>query len=824
MMNDLGLALRGLRRSPGFAVIAVASLAIGIGASTAVFSFLNAVRLRALPVRAPHELRLVSWMGRNPKMNSYTGGGETKVGGGFRAGGSFPYPAYREFRDRGTGFASLFAFFPMPRITVLARSEPTTADGLMVSGNFFTGYGASTLIGRPLAPEDDRPGAPAVAVITYRMWEREFGLDPHALGRTLLLNRNAVTVVGVLPRDYVGPLPGDFADFYVPLAAQPTLVPSRPLDSSSRWWIRVMGRLAPGADEQQAQAALSVLFRQVLASSSSKMDDPGILLQDGAHGAELGLRNSMAAGSLALLAIIGVVLAIACANVAGLLLARGAVRQHELAVRAAIGAGRWRLIRQSLTESLLLGLAAAAGGLLLAGWGKAILLRTFGGMVESARLDLRADATVFAFALGSALVTAFVFGILPAWRSGRADPSSSLKSKAAAAPRLRLGRTLVAVQVALSALLIVLGGLAVRSFVNLTRVDPGFNAENVLLFRVNPAQAGYKGAALAAFYAEARRSIGAIPGVRSVAAASQALTGDGSEVSGIELRDGGAREGKSSDVSVLVASDGYLGTMGIPVVLGRDLAAGDVAESAPVAVVNETFARNYFPGESPIGRRFVLQDGRGRTFTIVGLARDARYASIREPVPPLAIFSSQQVERGALVFAVRSILPPLSIVPAARKAIAALDPSLPLSAVRTQAHVVGQSVAFDRITAGLCGGLAALALLLSCIGLYGLMAFNVARRTSEIGIRAALGANRGQLARPIVRDALLLTGAGLAIGLPVALAAARLAKSRLYGVSASDPVSFVVGVVVLLGVAALAAWIPARRAARVDPMLALRCE
>jgi predicted permease len=825
MFTDLRFALRQLAKFPGFTLVAVLSLAVGIGTATAIFSLLNAVLLRALPVRAPHELRLINWSGLNPRLRNYTGAGTSSRHGGALLGSSFPYPAYREFRERAGKSGEVFAFFPVPRVTALARGEAMVTSGLMVSDNFFAGYGASTLLGRPLTTEDGRPGAAPATVITYGMWERSFGLDPHALGQTVFFNQSAFTIVGVLPPDYVGPLLGDMADFYVSFAAQPTLAPTRPLDSYNQWWVQIMARLSPTANETQVQAALAVSLRQALAASTTKMDQPDIVLEDGAQGAGAVMRARMATPLLLLLAIVAVVVLIACANVAGLMLARGAARQHEFAVRAAIGASRWQLIRQLLTESLVLALAAAMGGLLIASWGKAALLGIFGGMPDNFRIDLRTDLTVLAFTLVTSVLTAVGFGLLPALHASRVDAIEGLKSRAAlAAPRLRLGKVLVSVQVGLSVLLVVGAGLLIRTFVNLVRVDPGLQAENVLLFRVAPSQVGLTGEALARFYREARRAIAAIPGVRSVALANMTLLAGDSSSNGIEIPDRPAQPGEVRQANELYASDGFFATLGIPLVLGREFTEADTATSLPVAVVNETFARRYFPGENPLGRTFQLAGQARAAFTIVGVSRDAKYASIREAVPPVMCFCSQQREMRALVFTVRSALPPLSLVPAARKAIAALNPNLPLSAVRTQAQWVENSTAIDRLFAGLCSGLAVVALLLACIGLYGLMAYQVARRTTEIGVRMALGATRREIAWPIVQEALRLATVGLGIGLPVALVLTQAIKKQLYGVPPYDPATLGAGAMVLLTIAALAAWLPARRAAAVDPMTALRAE
>lgn len=824
-MNHLRFALRSLAKSPGFTLIAVLSLAIGIGAGTAIFSLLNALLLRALPVRAPHELRVLNWAGVNPRLNNYTGMDPITKRGRLSVGSSFPYPAFREFREQGVGSSEVFAFFSMPRITATARGEAAVTSGLMVSGNFFPGYGASTFLGRPLTEEDARPGAAPVAVITYGMWERRFGLDPAAVGQTLTLNQNAFTVIGVLPRDYVGPLPGDLAEFYVSFATQPILAANRSLDSVNQWWVQIMARVADRAGEARAQAALEVIFRRVLADSATKMEQPGLRLENGAQGAARGMRERMARPLLLLLGVVALVMTIACANVAGLLLARGAARRHEFAVRAAIGASRGRLIGQTLTESLMLGLAAAVAGLLLANWGKVLLLQSLGSKLENFRIDPDTDLNVLAFTLGLALFTTLVFGLWPAIRASRVDPLEGLKSRSAlAAPRLRLTKVLVTVQVALSVLLVVGAGLLLRTFANLSRVDPGFHAENVLLFRVAPSQVGLTGEALGRFYAEARRSIAAIPGVRSATLTNLVLTAGDSSSNTIELPDRPARAGETRSANELYASDGFFAAMGIPILLGREFAASDTATSLPVAVVNETFARTFFPGENPIGRTFQVSGNDTPAFTIIGLSRDAKYAGIREAVPPVMCFCAQQRDLRAITFVVRSTLPPLALVPAARKAIAALSPDLPLSAVRSQEAVVKSSTAVDRLFAGLCSGLAGLALLLACVGLYGLMAYNVTRRTGEIGVRMALGATQRAIAWPILREAVLLSGVGIAIGLPLAFALSRLVKSQLYGVGPGDPLTLGAGALVLLAIALLAAWQPARRASRVDPMIALRAE
>jgi predicted permease len=822
-MNDLRFALRQLLKNPGFTAVAVLTLALGIGANTAVFSALNSVLLRSLPVRNPQELRLVNWTGINPKLNSYTGIGMGTAPGGLQMGTSFPYPAYRAFRDHGAGFTDLFAF-ASKKITAVKSGKATTAAAMLVSGNFFSGYGTHPLIGRPIVPEDDRPGAAAVAIITYRWWEQHCGLDPNVLGQPIMLNQSSYTIIGVLPQHYMGPMMGDSTDIYVPMSAQSHLEPTRPLDSPSRWWIQIMGRFAPGANESQAQASLAILFRQVLGESNSTIDNPGILIEDGSRG-QLLLRRQFAKPFLALTGVVILVLLIACANLAGLLLARGAARQHEMAVRAALGAGRWRLIRQCLIECLVLSIIGAGIGLGLARW----LGRTLAGFLPMApdlfRLDLRMDSSVFVFTAVVSVITALVFGFLPAMRASRVDPSAGLANRAAmGTPRLSAGRALVAMQVGLSVLLIFGAGLMTRTFVNLANVAPGFDPASVLLFQVRPRDAGYDGSQFMTVYDRIRTAVVAVPGVRAVTFSSYALVSGTSSAESVEFLDGANEAGRRHQLNQLVVGEEFFRTMNIPLVLGRDFAVTDTASSPAVAVVNEALVRRFFAHESTIGRTFLMEGFPDRKFQIVGVCRDAKYDQLRTEPSPLIYLSQRQYAQGSVCFEVRSALPPLSLVPAVRNAVAGVDPNLPLSRIRTQEQQMDQSLSIDRLCAGLGGAFALLALLLSCIGLYGLMAYNVARRTREIGLRLALGATRRNVAEPIIREALLIVLAGLSVGVPVALALTRLIKSQLYGVGPTDPTTLGIVVFVLLGVAAIAAWAPTRRATKVDPMEALRWE
>ena len=822
LWNDIKYGLRMLAKTPGFTAVAVISLAIGIGANTTIFSLLNAVLLRSLPVPNPHELRVVNWVGRNPAVNNYTGSGMGRGPAGLTYAGSFPYTAYRDFRDRGSGFAEVFALANLWNLTVVGPDGASTADGLMVSGNFFAGYGAKALIGRTLALEDELPGAPPVAVITYRWWERHFSMDPNVLGQAVTLNKRAFTVIGVLPRTYAGPLPLDSANFYVPMSTQAQLMPDYPLESSNHWWVQIMARLKPGADERQAQASLDVLFKQILTGSSTRMEQPGIWLQAGRCGPAMA-REQMAGPLWTVQAVVGVVLLIACANLASLLLARGAASGHDMAVRAAIGASRWRLVGQSLTESLVLAAAGGLLGLVLTAWGRAVLVAVVKGFDENLRLDLAMDIRVLLFTLGLSIATALLFGLIPAIRAARVDPAAGLKDRAAlGSPRLRLGRVLVSVQVGLSMLLVVGAGLLVRTLANLNRVDPGFNVESLLLVRLDAGGAGYGGQQRVAFYDQVKQQVAGLPGVQSVGLSDITLLRGSVSCSGVTIPGRAVNPGEHLQANILVIDESFLATMGMRLLLGRPFAPSDVQGGQPVAIINQRFARDFMGDENPIGKTFKV--GPSEEYQIVGLCANAKYQSVREDTPPTMYFPFRQGQPGSMVVEVRSSVSPTSLVPQVRRVVAAVDRIIPLADVCTEKDLFLRSILPERIFALLCGALAALALVLSCVGLYGLMAYNVTRRTGEIGIRMALGATPSEVARPVLREAIGLAAAGAAAGGPAALALACLVRSALFGIQPYDPATLIGGLLLLMGVAALAAWIPARRAARVDPMVALRCE
>jgi len=825
LWHDVRYGLRQLRKSPGFTVIAVLSLALGIGANTAIFSMINGILYKSLPVRDPHELRVINWTcdptHHWPNMRDREGGwGRTKSNVLYC--GSFPYPAYRDFAEQAKGFSDIFAFSHVNSKTINAGGVVTLANEQRVSGNFFRSYGARILIGRSITSEDDRPDAPPVAVLTYPLWQRVFGLDPRVLGRTLTVGNTGFTVIGILPRNHVGPWGGQFRiDFYVPMTTQARIAgEDEKLSSDNAWWVQMMGRLAPGVDEAQIQASLELLFSHVVNRSETRIDRPGILLQKGQYGVVTGRRGMTEVLWGGVLPGVGLVLLIACTNLAGLLLARGAARQHEMAVRAAMGAGRWRLIRQSLTESMILSLAGVFLGLIISTWIRTLLRGYIIDPSNDQHFNLRIDMNVLLFALAVGVVTTFLSGLFPALRAGNTNPSEGLKAGGdRGAPRLRLGKVLVTAQVALSVILVVLGGLFCRTLINFYRTDPGFDTENLLLFPIDPGQSLSPPKDGQLFLDAACQKIAGIPGVRSVALINKTLLSGWIWKADISIP--GRPETKQRDTHGLIVSDGYFATMGINLVDGRDLLPTDTLQSGRVVIVNEEFVRLFFPNENPLLQIIMIGDEQHQ---IVGICRNHNCQHLRFDISPVLYRPYSQNRMFSMNCIIRSVLPPMSLIPAVRKAVADIDRNLPIEDITTQKLLIKESLRYERLFASLSGSLALMGLSLSCIGLYGIMAYNVARRTGEVGIRMALGARPWDVAWPILREALVLAGIGVAIGLPVALVLVRAIRVIFYGIEPHDPLTMVGVVVLMIAVATLAAWIPAQRASKIDPMEALRYE
>jgi predicted permease len=815
LFRDLCFSLRTLRKSPGFASIAVLSLALGIGAGTAVFSLVNAILLRSLPVPNPQELRVLHWTGRDIRIPSWEGGDT-----------SFSPPMLPLLREKASGQADLFGFVPLESVIARMRDDVLPARGGMVSDNFFPGLGVRPLIGRVLTPGEDYAGAGPSVVISYDWWEKHHALDPLVLGQTLALNGAAFTIVGVLPRGFDGVQPGDPADFYVPMATRSQFLYVA-ITSNFHWYVRLMARLRPGTDDAGLKAALDAAFAS---AAGEFMQSPRIWIEPG-RGGQTYDRINYGKPLLLMIGVVALVMLVACANLAGLSLARGTAREHELAVRAALGAGRWVLIRQTLTESLVLALLGGMLGILFALWGRTAFARLLAGSAGDLHYDFSLDATVLGFTLIAALAAALVSGILPALRAAKVDPVDGLKQRGTlGAPRLRMGKILVAAQIGLSLLLLASAGLYLRTLMNLSYIDAGFNVEKLLLFRLNIRGSGHAAANPAEFYASVQDSLGAVPGVTAASFIEfPLLSGSGTTGSFRSFSGRPAVPEAGMETRRLTVSETFFSTLGIPIVNGRGFRAGDDEGAPKVIVVNEAFVRKYLPSESPLGLSINLW---AADWQIIGVCHDAKYSSLKQEVAPTTYFPFRQrfysryrlSHLRAPYFALRTALPPLSLTGAVRKTVSALDSDVAMTDFTTQEEIRDGNMSREHLFVMLCSSLAGLALLLSCIGLYGLLAYHVARRTGEIGIRVALGASRRGIANPILREALILAILGVAAGLPAAAGLSRLLAGTLYGVQPSDPATYCCIIILLMAVSALAAWFPARRAARIDPIVALRRE
>ena len=817
LIQDLRYAVRMLRKSPVFSAVAILSLALGIGANSAIFTLIDAVMLRMLPVVAPERLVQI-----DPYFDTRKGG--------------FSYPLYEQLRDHNHAFSGMLTVSKTPlRLTDEPEGE---AKGRYVSGNFFEVLGVRPLLGRAIIPEDDRiseGGGNPVIVISYSLWQRRFGGDPAALGKTLPVEGKPFTIVGVLPPKFFGLQIGEMLDFVIPIANETKIRPKSWLADEFAGWLSVVGRLQPGVSPASARADLAVIFRQVNQAEAAQIGDAHnreiflsrrIELTPASSGLSA-LRDRFSRPLLILMAVVGLVLLIACANVANLLLDRASSRRREMAVRLALGAGRRRLVRQLLTESLLLSTLGSLLALLLALWGSRFLVTMMANGRAPLHLDLHPDVRVLGFTAAICILTSILFGVAPAFRSTRVDAGPALKegARSATPSRAWFGKALVMAQVALSLVVLMAAGLFLGTLRNLRTMDAGFERGGILLVSVDPGSAGLHGARLSAFYQALLLRLDALPGVRaSSLSLITPIVGGGVDLNA-HVEGYTPQPHEDNDVYVNRVSPGYFATFGTPLLAGRDFDWRDSADSPPVVIINETMARYYFHNANPLGHRVAL--GRGKPAEIAGVVADARYMSLREPVHRTVYvdaFQNLPAMDDSLRLEVRTAADPLQLLAAVRAEVRNLGGAIPVKGETTFERQIDESLIQERLMATLSGFFGALALLLAAIGLYGVLAYAVGRRTSEIGIRMALGADRRNVLWMVMRETVGLVIGGIVVGLPLTLAATRVLEKFLYGLTPADPLTMALAILTMLAAAAAAGYLPARRATRVDPMVALRYE
>jgi predicted permease len=880
LLQDFRYGLRLLAKAPGFTTVAVLTLALGIGANTAIFSLIDAILLRALPVRDANTLVVLRWSARkSPEIRAnwdYGDCANDSMGGENASSCSFSEPFFHDVASQTKSFSDVAAFADAGRLDLSGNGTASVMSAEAVSGEFFSVLGIRPAAGRLIAPADDRASAQRVVVLSYAYWKTEFGGSTAAVGRTIRLNNFPFTIIGVADPRFDSLAPGQIEDAWVPLSAMSQLE-SNPfmIDRATdvyNWWLIIIGRLKPGVARMQAQAEVSTLFRNDMlhgAKPLSKPEDAPLVEALPAESALAGEKLAISTELYVLMMAVGIVLLIACANVAGLLLSRTAVRQKEMAVRLALGAGRGRIIRQLLTESVFLSLIGGALGILFAVWGTRAIVALFtAGSDEPFAFHPGIDGRVLAFTFAAALLTGIIFGLAPAFRGTRVDLTPALKEGAGGSAAhghmggrwFTLGNGLVVAQVALAMVVLAGAGLLVRTLQNLKNVDPGFDTRNLLTFGLDPTLMGYKAPQTDALYQDLQQRLSTLPGVESVSYSNVALLSGGLWRTGFHLP--GTPKDKEESVDYLGVGANYFDTMHIRLLAGRSFNSADFAQAeiaaakarerqlaaaakdagiapappagkqkpagtaaesaakqAPLAViVNKAFVDKFLPKANPIGRQFESDD---TPRVIVGVVNDTKFQGLRSGIDPTMFSPTSGL--GA-TFELRTHTNPLALVPAVRSILSQTDSNLPMFDVRTQTQIVEGLLRHQSMIADLSGAFGVLALVLSCIGLYGLLAYEVSRRTREIGIRMALGAERRDILRLVVGQGIVLAIVGAIAGVAAALALTRFLSSLLFNVKPADPATFTAITVLLALVALAASYIPARRATRVDPMVALRYE
>jgi predicted permease len=832
---DLRFAGRMLAKSPAFTLIAAGSLALAVGANATIFAVGHQILYGRLSMPHPEELRTLQTL-CDEKCAGMSGWGEWLAAPNHGSIGlQFPYPMYQQLRSSNHELGDLVAFKD-DSMNATVHGDAQRAEVDMVSGNFYEQMQVPVQIGRPLQPSDDaQPGAGTVAVISDGLWQREYGRSPAVIGQIVRVNQQPMTIVGVNPRGFTGPKGAmNSPDIVVPITMQPVIDPKGKeslLDAADMWWVNIAARVKPGLNDETAQAALAARFTALARGVLKPAADqtlPKLQVVDGSRGLHV-MEGSFAKPIYVLFAFTVLLLLLACVNVANLLLARGSQRQREINVRMAMGAARRRIMRQLFTESLLLASLGGTGGLMLSFAGRNLFPRLMDNPWEHNEITIPFDWRVFSFALLVTFNTAVIFGLLPAWLESRGDVSSHLKESTHQATRRQRawsGKGIVVLQIALSTMLVIGAGIFLRTVLRLNSVDLGFQPDPVLLFDIHPPAKRYANGKDVELHMQLEEKIAALPGVESVAPAWMPLASGAMANSDFVTEDkfGDGKNNPPEDENVV--GNTYFRTMQIPMIAGRAFDASDTASSVKVAVINQGLARARFPNVNPIGRRFRVDDDKVHTWIqVVGICANTRYADIKnEPPPVFYLPYVQQKEVGGMTYQIRTHSSEATLVPALRRIVQQADPDLPLIDIRTEREQIDATMQTERTLATLTAAFGMMALLLASVGIYGMMAFSVARRTNEIGIRMALGARSAQVMRMVLSEAGWMTTIGIVAGLGGALALGRVVTSLLYGLKPWDPATLGSAAVVLALVALAASWIPARRAARIDPMQALRHE
>jgi predicted permease len=843
MLRDIRHALRMLLQAKGWTTVVVVSLALGIGANTALFSAVNGLLLKKIPVRDPDTLVRLRWAGKNDMVTSSSDYGfSAKDEAGREVRSTFSYPMYKQFVADNRTLTDLIACAPFGRVSVVVDGHAEIANAFISTGNYYAVLGINALAGRTLGPDDDNPSAPPAAVVSAKYWRSRFGGDPAAVGKVIRINNVPVTIVGVLPLAFTGiqQAIADAPDVSVPLALDGQLstgpaAQSARVSQATSWWLQVMGRLKPGVTaaqvrgnlegpfQQTARAGLNAYLSSITDAERSSMRNrnrkevPQLKADSGSRGIyDANTTDKRAVTILSVVVIL--VLLIVCANVANLLLSRAAARRKEISVRLSLGATRWRLVRQLLTESLLLSSIGGSLGILIGHWGKRLLP---GAPGEVTALDWR----VLAFVAAVTGLTGLVFGVAPALRATGVSVNTALKetSRSVVGSRSLLSRALLIVQVAISIVLLVGAGLFLRTLQNLRHVDVGFNAQNLVLFRVNPQLNRYDDQRTRALYDQLLDRLRAIPGVRGATTSDPALLSGSISSTSIFVQGRTYGPDQRDSINRVGVTPGFFEMMEIPILVGRGFSARDDEKAPKVVVVNEAAVRKYFSGENPIGRRFGSSPEDSGQLEIVGVARDVKYNSVRDSAPPTLFAPARQGRFGGMI-EVRTAGSPTSVMTAIRETVRTLDSSLPVMDMSTQMEKIEERFLQERVFANAYVLFGGLALALAAIGLFGLMSYSVSRRTNEIGIRMALGARSQDVLRLIMRESMILVAVGVVIGIAIALGTSRFVATLLFGLPPTDAMSVSIAMLVMITVSAFAGYLPARRASRVDPMVALHRE